>query len=104
MNAPPIIEAQTRAITILPIVERIFLSRVLEVLIVTFHFRRDPPSQNWVSCPDVLAVAIISPLPLPLLLPSLLPSCGLCLDGGTTYRHPSSERPTCWHREARRPR
>jgi len=34
---PPIIEATTSAITILPAVELNFLTRVFKVLIVTFH-------------------------------------------------------------------
>jgi hypothetical protein len=51
-------------------------------------------SQNRVCCPDVVLVAIIFICVLPLI------SCGL--DGGITYQHPSSERPTCWHRVARR--
>jgi hypothetical protein len=41
MDMPPIIEATTSAITILPTVERNFLARVFEVLIVTFHSSSD---------------------------------------------------------------
>src|SRR5512141_3011084 len=42
MKIPPIIDAQASAITILPRAEPNIL------FIVTFHFRSDPLSQNWV--------------------------------------------------------
>ena len=86
-------EAKTSAITILPTVELNFLTRVFDVLIVTFHSWSDSLSHNRVCCLDVVAVAIICPLPLT--------SCGR--DGGIRYQHSSSERPTCWRREPRRP-
>jgi hypothetical protein len=45
MEMPPIIEATTSTITIVPTIEGNFLARVFEVLIVTFRPWRDALSR-----------------------------------------------------------